>query len=242
MINITGKQRVSQLSLRSILHFLFFRWHIYFQLPLDCFCNVRNIAIMTVVCLGVEGCTNQSHKLPVLGNPNIAQNDTTYPVVPAFKFINQDGLVITNKTFDGKIYIADFIFLSCPSICPKMTREMSEVYKTYKTNPNILFISHTIDPKNDTMSRLKAYAHNLGVDTKKWFFVTGNKETIYSLAEDGYFATAYSDSTAPGGYVHSGGLLLIDKNKHIRGVYDGTRPKETERLKSDIKKLLNEQF
>ena len=165
-----------------------------------------------------------------------------YPSVPAFKFINQDSIVVTDKIFNNKIYVADFIFLSCPTICPKMTNEMMKVYEEYKSNPNILFISHTIDPLNDSIPRLKSYADNLDADSKKWFFVTGNKDSIYSLAENGYFSTAYSDSTAPGGYVHSGGLLLVDKNKHIRGVYDGTNPKETQRLKTDIKTLLNEQF
>lgn len=177
-----------------------------------------------------------------MGNPTIVGNDTVYPTIPAFKFINQDSIQITNKTFDGKIYIADFIFLSCPSICPKMTNEMTKVYEAYKSNPNILYISHTIDPINDSIPRLKSYAENLGADPNKWSFVTGDKDKIYSLAEKSYFTTAYSDSIAPGGYVHSGGLLLVDKNKQIRGVYDGTDPKETERLKTDIKTLLNEQF
>jgi protein SCO1/2 len=194
------------------------------------------------ICMTMLGCTSKTDRLPILGNPEIVGNDTIYPTIPAFKFINQDSIEITNKTFDNKIYVADFIFLSCPTICPKMTNEMMKVYKVYKSNPNILFISHTIDPENDTLPRLKNYSDNLGADSKKWFFITGNKDSIYSLAENGYFSTAYFDSTAPGGYVHSGGLLLIDKNKHIRGVYDGTDPAETERLKSDIKKLLNEQF
>lgn len=188
------------------------------------------------------GCTSKTDRLPILGNPKILGNDTIYPKIPAFRFINQDSIEVTNKTFDNKIYVADFIFLSCPTICPKMTNEMKKVYETYKSNPNILFISHTIDPENDTLPRLKNYANNLGIDSKKWFFVTGNKDSIYSLAENEYFSKAYSDSTAPGGYVHSGGLLLIDKNKHIRGVYDGTNQKETKRLISDIKKLLIEQF
>lgn len=119
---------------------------------------------------------------------------------------------------------------------------MTKVYEAYKSNSNILYISHTIDPLNDSIPRLKSYSENLGADPKKWFFVTGDKDKIYALAKESYFATAYSDSTAPGGYVHSGGLLLVDKNKHIRGVYDGTDPKETERLITDIKTLLNEQF
>ncbi|PIZ06559.1 MAG: SCO family protein [Flavobacteriales bacterium CG_4_10_14_0_8_um_filter_32_5] len=187
-------------------------------------------------------CTNKNTKLPILGTPTIIANDTIYPTIQGFNFINQDSVEVTEQTFEGKIYVADFIFLNCPTICPKMTNEMTKVYEAYKSNPNILFISHTIDPKNDSIPRLKSYAENLGADSKKWFFVTGEKDKIYSLAEESYFTTAYSDSTAPGGYVHSGGLLLIDKNKHIRGVYDGTDPKETERLKTDIKTLLNEQF
>jgi protein SCO1/2 len=203
---------------------------------------MKSVTILLIICLTLFGCTSKNNRLPILGNPTIVGNDTVYPTIPAFKFINQDSKQITNKTFDGKIYIADFIFLNCPTICPKMTNEMTKVYEAYKSNPNILFISHTIDPEHDSIPRLKSYAENLGADPKKWFFVTGDKDKIYSLAEESYFARAYSDSTAPGGYVHSGGLLLIDKNKHIRGVYDGTDPKETERLKIDIKTLLNEQF
>lgn len=201
---------------------------------------MKTATILLSICLTLLGCTSKNNRLPILGNPTIVGKDTIYPTIPAFKFINQDNVEVTEKTFDGKIYIADFIFLSCPSMCPKMTNEMAKVYETYKSNPNIRYISHTIDPINDSIPRLKSYSENLGVDPNKWFFVTGDKEDIYSLAEDSYFATAYADSTAPGGYVHSGGLLLIDKFKHIRGVYDGTDPTETERLKSDIKKLLNE--
>lgn len=203
---------------------------------------MRQIIVLLSICFTLLSCTSKNDKLPILGNPTIVSNDTIYPTIPAFQFINQDSLIVTEKTFEDKIYIADFIFLNCPTICPKMTNEMTKVYDTYKSNSNILFISHTIDPKNDNIPRLKSYSDNLGADSNKWFFVTGKKEKIYALAEENYFTTAYADSTAPGGYVHSGGLLLIDKNKHIRGVYDGTDPTETDRLTSDIKKLLNEQF
>jgi len=203
---------------------------------------MKTVTILLIICLTLFGCISKNNRLPILGNPTIVGNDTVYPTIPAFKFINQDSIEVTEKNFDGKIYVADFIFLNCPTICPKMTNEMTKVYEAYKSNPNILFISHTIDPENDSIPRLKRYAENLGATPNKWFFVTGDKDKIYSLAEESYFATAYSDSTAPGGYVHSGGLLLIDKNKHIRGVYNGIDAKETERLKTDIKTLLNEQF
>jgi protein SCO1/2 len=123
-----------------------------------------------------------------------------------------------------------------------MTIEMKKVYDHFETNPNVYFLSHTIDPENDTIPRLKEFTENLGIDDGRWFFVTGEKDSIYSMADNSYFATAYADESAPGGYVHSGGLLLIDKQKHLRGIYDGTNPTETERLIADIGILLKEQF
>ncbi|UUC46006.1 SCO family protein [Flavobacterium cerinum] len=184
-------------------------------------------------------CTNRQQRLPFLGNPIVKGQDTLYPKIKDFTFINQDSITVTNKTFDGKIYITDFIFLSCPTICPKMTVEMLAVYHEYQNNPNIAFLSHTIDPEQDTIKRLKTYSENLGI-TGNWHFVTGNKENIYQMATESYFMTAYPDAKEPGGYVHSGGLLLIDRNRHIRGVYDGTNPQETKRLIADIALLLKE--
>ncbi|MDD2983886.1 MAG: SCO family protein [Crocinitomicaceae bacterium] len=186
--------------------------------------------------------TNEQQKLPYLGNPELSENDTIYPTIRNFSFIDQDSNLITNKTFENKIYIADFIFLSCPTICPIMTNQMIKVYNVYKTNPNVYFLSHTIDPDKDTIQALKNYTSALELDTRKWMFVTGKKEDIYSIAEENYFTTAYSDSTAPGGFIHGGGLLLIDKDRHIRGVYDGTNQEETKRLINDIDILLKEQF
>ncbi len=203
---------------------------------------MKNIPNILVTVLLLVGCSNAGRKLPIIGHPTITGNDTTYSAIKPFTFLSQDSTVVTGKTFDNKIYIADFIFLSCTSICPVMTSEMRKIYETFKTNPDIYFLSHTIDPENDTIPRLKAYAENIGVDSHKWFFVTGEKDSIYSMAENSYFATAYPDKSSPGNYIHSGGLLLVDTNKHIRGVYDGTNPKETERLIADLKVLLNEQF
>ncbi len=198
------------------------------------------IAILGILLLA--SCKQPAKHLPILGNPIISGKDTTFPTIANFSFTNQDGQTITNKTFKNKIYIADFIFLSCPTICPKMTKEMYAVYLSFATNDKVEFISHTIDPEHDTLPRLKAYATNLGVPSSKWHFVTGNQDSIINLAEQSYFATAYPDSTSPGGFTHSGGLLLVDKNRHIRGVYNGTNPEETKRLISDIQTLLKEQF
>lgn len=201
---------------------------------------MRSSIFIFSFCVFILSCKN--NKLPILGNPRIQNGDTIYPVINPFSFINQDSIVVTEKTFRNKIYVADFIFLSCPTICPKMNSELLNVYNEYKNDTNILFLSHTIDPEHDTIPRLKEYAENLGINNNKWFFVTGNKDSIYSIAKESYYATAYADSAEPGGYLHSGGLLLIDKNRHIRGVYDGTNPKETKRLIKDIELLLKEQF
>ena len=185
------------------------------------------------------GCSQKEAKLPYLGNPIVENNDTIYPKIADFKFTNQDKKSVTNKTFAKKIYVADFIFLSCPTICPKMTSEMKSVYDSYKTNPDVQFLSHTIDPERDTVEKLKLYSESMNLNSN-WHFVTGKKEDIFSIAEKSYFTTAYKDSKEPGGYVHGGGLMLVDENGHIRGVYDGTNSTETKRLIADIKILLKE--
>ncbi len=181
-----------------------------------------------------------SKELPVLNNP-VSQNNEAIEIAD-FALLNQDSVVITNATFSEKIYIADFIFLSCPTICPKMNNSMLQVYKQFETDPRVQFISHTIDPKNDSISLLKKYSNNLNVSSTKWHFVTGNIDTIYKLAEKSYFTSVENDSLDTKNYIHSGGLLLVDKNKHIRGVYDGTSEIETKRLIEDLKILLQEQF
>lgn len=190
----------------------------------------------------IVSCQQPAKRLPVLGQPTVFGKDTTYPTIADFSFKDQNGQTITNNTFANKIYVADFIFLSCPTICPKMTNEMHKVYLSFALDDRVGFISHSIDPRRDSIPRLKAYAANLSVLSKKWHFVTGNQDSITDLAQHSYFSTAYPDSTAPEGFTHSGGLLLVDKNRHIRGVYNGTRPEETQRLIDDIQILLKEQF
>ena len=187
-------------------------------------------------------CRNEVKILPVLGEPVITESDTLYPTIPDFSFTDQDSQRITQNSFKNKIYVADFIFLSCPTICPKMTGAMKDIYTAYATDDRVKLLSHTIDPERDSVARLNNYAKSLNVASSKWHFVTGNQDSIINLAEKSYYSTAYPDSTSPGGFAHSAGLLLIDKNKHIRGVYNSSEPKETERLINDIQILLREQF
>jgi protein SCO1/2 len=189
--------------------------------------------------IGIGACSTVP-EIPVLGNPS-GENGVTH-TIPEFSFVNQDSVWVTEKTFSNKIYLADFIFLSCPTICPKMNAEMLKAYRIFEHDDRVLFLSHTIDPARDSVKVLKAFAQNLNVSSDKWHFVTGNIDSIYALAEKGYFTSTYPDSTDPGNFIHGGGLLLVDKKRQIRGVYDGTDERETERLIKDVKLLLKEQF
>lgn len=193
-------------------------------------------------------CT-QEKKLPIYGDreAKITKDangnekiDTVYKTIPNFKFLNQDSIEVTQDAFNNKIYVADFFFTSCTTICPIMHRNMRTIYDKYKGNPEVMFLSHTIDFKYDKPSVLKKYAKKLGVDVPQWQFLYGDKKEVYDLAEKDYLVAVQEDSAATDGYVHQGWLVLVDKHKRIRGAYDGTKPEEVEKLKSDMDILLAE--
>jgi protein SCO1/2 len=178
--------------------------------------------------------------LPILGEREVQGTDTIYHTIGNFKFVDQDSAFITNETFDNKIYVADFFFTSCRTICPIMKTQMLRVYDSIQTDPNILLLSHSIDPEYDTVGLLHDFAERLGVKSDKWHFVTGNKDEIYKIAQTGYFATAMEDKSEPDGFIHSGAFLLIDKSRRIRGKYDGTKEEDVNRLITDIHRLEKE--
>lgn len=191
----------------------------------------------------------QDKKLPFYGERHaetkrdaagIEKIDTVYQTIPNWSFLNQDSVLVTNKLTDGKVYVADFFFTSCSTICPTMHRNLIPVYNAYKTNPDVMFISHTIDFKYDKPSVLKKYAKKLGVDDKKWEFLYGSKDSVYTLAEKSYLVAVGEDTTAKDGYIHQGYLVLIDKHRRIRGAYDGTKEDQVAQLKTDISTLLTE--
>lgn len=192
--------------------------------------------------------SNKESALPILGRNSLVERiengivsyDTVPHTIRDFSFINQDSDTVTNSTFDGKVYVADFFFTSCPTICPIMKKQMLRVYEKYKDNPRVGILSHSIDPEYDTVALLKDYAERLGVSSKTWHFVTGDKETIYMLGESSYMVTAGEDATAPGGFIHSGAFLLVDDQRRVRGVYDGTEQDQVDILIKDIPKLLAE--
>jgi protein SCO1/2 len=195
---------------------------------------------IALLALLLSACGSQEEKaqaLPYLGNHDINGQDTVYHTIPDFAFINQDSAVVTNATFDNKVYVADFFFISCPTICPKVKKQMLRIYDQFKDNEELMLLSHTIDPKRDTVGRLKQYAQNLGVDDGKWMFVTGEQDRIYEIADD-YMSIAREDPEAPGGFDHSGWILLIDKAGHIRSFADGTDPVKVDRFLKDIEWLL----
>jgi len=179
--------------------------------------------------------------LPIIGERlGIETNgDTIYPTVRPFKFVNQDSLTVTDKDFEGKMYVSDFFFTHCPTICPKVTAQMLRVYNAFKDSNSVKLISFSIDPRHDTVGRLKEYANGLGVSAPKWNFVTGNKDTIYALARD-YFNIATDDKDAAGGITHSGRIVLVDKKRHVRAFCDGTDAKDVDRFMKDVTALLSE--
>ncbi|MEQ6166885.1 SCO family protein [Ekhidna sp. MALMAid0563] len=181
-----------------------------------------------------------SDKLPYMGNTIYEENDTIYHTIQDFRLADQDSSIVTNETFGDKVYVADFFFTSCPTICPKMKAQMLRVYEKFEDNPEVGILSHTIDPEYDTVALLKDYAERLGVKSDKWKFVTGDQDYIYDLAEGSYMSIADEDADAPGGYIHSGAFLLVDKERHVRGVYDGTVPEQVDVMMNDIEKLLKE--
>ena len=153
--------------------------------------------------------------------------------------MNQDSVVVSQSKLSETIYVADFFYTSCPSICPTMAQQLLKVHDKWKNDTRFKIVSFSLDPDYDTPSRLKEYAFNLGIDTKQWMFLNGKKDLVYQLAE-GYFTAAVEDKKVPGGILHSGKLILIDKEGHIRGFYDGTEDYGIEKLLDDIPVLLQD--
>ena len=190
--------------------------------------------------MALFSCENTPRKLPILGERDFVNGDSVYHTIPDFKFINQDGAEVTNKTFEGKIYVSDFFFTTCPTICPVMKKQMLRVYEKYKENLQVGILSHTIDPRHDSVQVLREYATRLGINNPMWQFVTGEKDKIYEIGEKAYYVTAGEDSTAAGGIIHSGAFILVDKKRRVRGLYDGTKEEDVTKLLKDMEVLLNE--
>ncbi len=196
---------------------------------------LRSATGALAVFLLLAGCVEQKEqRLPILGEKDISATDTVYHTIGHFSLVDQDSMLVTNETVEGKIYVADFFFTSCRTICPIMKTQMMRVYEKVKDDPEVLLVSHTIDPEYDTVALLHDYADRLGVKSDKWHFLTGSKDSIYYLAQTSYFVTAMEDEADQDGFIHSGAFLLIDKKGRIRGKYDGTKQEDVDKLVQDI--------
>ena len=200
---------------------------------------IKRFLYLVITALGILSCIEEK-PLPILGERDFNGTDTIYHSIGNFAFLNQDSSLITNDSVRGKIYVADFFFTSCRTICPVMKTQMHRIYDEYKTDPDIVILSHTIDPEYDTVGFLRGYAQRLRVSSPKCHFLTGRKEDIYEIAEKSYFTTAREDATEEQGFIHSGAFLLIDPQQRIRGQYDGTKPEDVDRLIKDIQRLKRE--
>ncbi len=168
------------------------------------------------------------------------QHQKKYHKIANFSLINQNGDTITQDTYKDKIYVADFFFTTCQTICPIMTDHMVDIQNDIKNDPEVMLLSHTVTPEIDTVEQLKRYALKKGVIDSKWNLVTGPKKEIYKLARKSYLAVKTDGDGGPFDMVHTENFMLIDKKRQIRGFYDGTKPKEITRLLDDIKTLKKE--
>lgn len=188
----------------------------------------------------VDGCLPKEKPLPFLGERKMVGTDTVYHKIAPFSFVDQDSAQVDNATFKDNIYVADFFFTTCRTICPIMKTQMLRVYQATSDMEDVKILSHTIDPEYDTVGLLRDFAKRLGVESNRWHFVTGIKDSIYKIAQTSYFVTALEDQTEPDGFIHSGAFMLIDKKGRIRGKYDGTKEEEVDRLILDIRRLRDE--
>lgn len=185
---------------------------------------------------------NSVSSLPYFNSADFTPEwDTAKHKIPEFSFTNQNGILVTNKTYEDKMYIADFFFTSCPGICPKLTKNMASIQEAYKNDNDIMLLSHTVMPWRDSVPLLKDYAIKNNVLDNKWNLVTGDKDEIYQIARTGYFADEdFTKTQDESNFIHTENFVLVDKQGYIRGVYNGTLEIDIERLKRHIKILKRE--
>jgi protein SCO1/2 len=214
--------------------------------------SINKTGLLVLLLILIVSCTKNKQvdeDLPFINTPEftpewISTDNPNYDkihTIPAFSFTNQDGEIITDKTVEGKIYVANFMFTSCGSICPRMTDNMKILQDKYIQDPDVLLLSHSVTPEMDNVKTLKDYAIQKGCVSGKWHLLTGDKGAIYSIAKKQYFA---GDSIGYFGklndFLHTENFILVDKKHRIRGVYNGTLPIEMDRIIEDITTLKEE--
>ena len=181
---------------------------------------------------------------PSMVNPELVDSTvqyiSKYHTIADFSFTNQNGKIITQKDYDGKIYVADFFFTTCGSICPKMTMNLAVIQKAIINNPKVMLLSHTVFPETDSVAVLKKYAIKNGVLDNKWNLVTGDKKQIYTMARKSYLAVKLGKPNELYDMVHTENFVLVDSKRRVRGFYDGTKEEDIQRLIDDINFLCSE--
>lgn len=216
----------------------------------------KNYSLVLLAFLTLFGCKNEKKQLGsrVASLPYYQEASFTpywfekgsaaqkaFHKIPAFTLTNQEGETITEATFNDKIYITDFFFTTCPGICPKMTANMDILQQEFKEDDEILLLSHSVTPKIDSVPVLKRYAENKGIDSKKWHLVTGNRSQIYDLGRNHYFVEEdLGETKTDDDFLHTENFVLIDKNRQIRGIYNGLNKTAVQQLIADIKTLKKE--
>lgn len=207
--------------------------------------NKNKILLLAIVALFAFACNQKKEEkkllLPVIGPKTVSANgDTVYHTIKDFSLLNQYKEIVTQQNTQNKIYVANFFFATCQSICPAMSNQLGRVQQAEKNDADFLILSHTVNPMHDTAEVLFEYAGKYGAIKNKWHFLTGDKKAIYNLAKEDYLVNALEDDGTPEGFIHSEALLLIDKQKRIRGIYDGTDSLQVNKLISDISILKTE--
>ncbi len=206
--------------------------------------------LFTGLLLGCnQPATDEKVTLPFYNTPDftpewIKEEEAGYQnihQIANFEFVNQLGQQVNNNTFEGKIYVADFFFTICPSICPKMTNNLLQIQKAFDKDDDIMILSHSVTPKIDSVGQLFSYANTNKIDSDKWHLVTGDQREIYDMARKSYFAEKAEGYDKPvDAFVHTENFILVDHRKRIRGIYNGTLAVELKRLIADIQTLKTE--
>lgn len=179
--------------------------------------------------------------LPYFGpKATMKANDTLYHRVGNFSFTNQHGKTVTQQHTEGKIYVTDYFFTTCKSICPIMNTQLVRVYKEFSKQPDFLILSHTVDPETDSVAQLALHASKYGVSDERWHFLTGEKKALYEMARKSYLLNAEEGDGGEEDFIHTQNFALVDKERHIRGYYDGTDSADVTRLITDIRTLFKE--
>lgn len=203
---------------------------------------MNRIIVLVCFMLFIMACqTSEDGPLPRYGIHDIQGKDTTFHHIPDFRFMNQDSVWITNDTYKGKAYVSEFFFTYCPSICPNVKVQLNRLYEHFEDEERLWLLGHAIDSDRDTIPRLKSYADKLGIEGPRWSLVHGEEDIMFTI-DSAYMSIAYRDPDAPGGFDHTGRLILVDQNRHIRSFCEGTKPDQVDRFIKDIEKLLREEY